>query len=434
MIMNKIKNLFKNYSPWSYLISVAMLSLVLRLVFKRLPGDGFDTLASLLTLLAGAILAFFFLWVVVLGVAALLRKTIQLKEFIFSLIPVVILLVLIEVVFRILPPACEPGTIPSQEVQVLYHPETINSIPQSKTDVLQWNSHGFRSRDFNFNKDSSEFVLVLLGGSTATGAYAAQWENVPSVYIENHLQSYIKEKYNKTLKVYSLAEVAADVEDETFWFFKLGLHMKPDAVLSLTGINNLSHVVSNPDTWDFGSGSRSFRRMGLVLDPTVGPSRIVNAIVAFLDDKLNKYSAAYRYALCKMKGDEKDPFKENYRLTSYRYDSANVQTATHRFYETLSALSDFCTLRNIRFYTILQPFATCGPSVLENTKEKNLLQQLYLTMITSAEPYAEKLHLLDASASAGDQLEPYFVDTCHFYDEGFVILNEEIVRYLKEKL
>ncbi len=432
--MKNINKLFKNYSPWSYLLSVAMLSLVLRFVFKRLPGDGFDTVASLLTLLAGAILAFFFLWVVVVGVASVFRKTIQLKEFIFSLIPVAILLVLIEVVFRILPPACEPGVQPSEEVQGMYHPETINQVVDTRTPALQLNSYGFRSREFEFKKDSSEFVLVLLGGSTATGAYAAQWENVPSVYIENHLKAFIKEKYNKTLKVYSLAEVAADVEDEAFWFFKLGVHMKPDAVLSLTGINNLSHVVTNPDTWEVGSGSRSFRRMGMVIDPSVGPSRIVYAVMAFLDDKLNKYSAAYRYALCKIGGDAKDPLKEDNRFSSYQYNPAKVEEATFRFFETLSGLKDFCSVRGIRFYTILQPFATCGPSVLENTKEKNLLQQLYLTMISESVPYAEKLNLLDASASAGDQLEPYFVDTCHFYDEGFVILNEEIVRYLKEHL
>jgi hypothetical protein len=111
-----------------------------------------------------------------------------------------------------------------------------------------------------------------------------------------------------------------------------------------------------------------------------------------------------------------------------------VQAATHRFFETLSSLSDLCTLRGIKFLTILQPFATCGPTLVEKSKEKNQLQQLYLTMILGSVPHAEKLHLLDASETVGDQLEPYFVDTCHFYDDGFVILNEEIVRYLKEKL
>ena len=84
-----------------------------------------------------------------------------------------------------------------------------NNISEAKTLGLRhrdFNAYGFRCRNFEFEKAQDEYVIVILGGSVATGAWATKYAVMPAPYIEDQLGKHVWEQHRKKLKVYSLAE------------------------------------------------------------------------------------------------------------------------------------------------------------------------------------------------------------------------------------
>jgi hypothetical protein len=119
-----------------------------------------------------------------------------LKNVIFSLIPTIVLLGLLEVAARLIG---QPNkTAPNQVLQDIYNQKSVEGIRSNIPVSAQLNTYGFRGREFNFAKKSDEYVIVVVGGSVATGAWASSFQNAPAQALEVQLSEHIKTKFVTT--------------------------------------------------------------------------------------------------------------------------------------------------------------------------------------------------------------------------------------------
>jgi hypothetical protein len=377
------------------------------------------------------------------------------KNIIFSLLPLLVLLGLVEFIARLI---AIPKTVePSTALQDIYNQKAIGGIKGNRPVSAQLNSYGFRGQELNFDKQADQYVVVLLGGSVATGAWAAKYENTPAQALETLLQKHIQEKYAKKLVVYSLAESGSDIEDEAFWLLKLGLYLKPDAVISLTGFNNMSN--SNLPMWDKSSGGRAFQRAMLLHKPEenegvqVTAKKFMRANYLLLVKK-SRAMAWIDYLLFaeKVKNEAKTNVEkeiaEEQRLQKQMIEimaktpkpATMPVLAAQRFTQTAIQINEICKRNNSKYFVVLQPFKSAGKNLLadlptDGTKD-NRSQYIYRTLAMNWKEQNPPIPYIDMSLEIGDQLfkDQQFGDDCHLWDDGFVLLNQTMANWLKVNL
>jgi hypothetical protein len=377
------------------------------------------------------------------------------KNIIFSLIPLVILLGIIEIGARIIG---KPKSVsPSSELQNIYNQKAITGTKDNVPVSSQLNKYGFRGRELNFTKKIDDYVIVILGGSVATGAWAAKFENTPAIYIETHFKEYVKQKYNKNLVVYSLAESGSDIEDEAFWLLKLGVYLQPDAVVSITAFNNMSNATL--PMWDKSSGGRAFQRAMLLYKPDenegvlITAKKFVHANYLLLV-KLSRAMEWVDYLLFaeKIKNDanksmsdelaaEKRGQKKMIDIMAKTPKPDTMPTmAAQRFKQTVAQIGEICKHNQSKYFVVLQPFRDSGKNNILNLPldgtQDSRSQFLYRTLMKTWNTAPLTVPYLDASHHIGDQLtqEQQFGDDCHLWDNGFILLNQTIVDWLKQNL
>lgn len=380
------------------------------------------------------------------------------KNIIFSLLPLIVFLVLLEGIARL---AGSPKTnSPSEELQNIYNQKAIEGVKKNLPTSMQLNRYGFRGRELNFKVDTSKtYTIVILGGSVATGAWAAQLENTPAAYLEKNLKDFIRNKYNKDLVVYSLAESGSDIEDEAFWLLKLGLALKPNLVLSITGFNNMSNATN--DSWEKSSGGRAFQRAMLLFKPNeVNEGVAVNfqrlsrsfylllvnksRLMTWLDYLLfaEKQAQEAKNKIENAIEAEQTLIKKRIDLVSNlpKPDSMPILQA-QRFKQTAIQINKICKANNISYLVILQPFRDCGKILMQNLpsdgSKDNRNQFIYRTLIKEwnsspivSMPYLETSEIMSDAL----QEEKLFGDDCHLWDNGFVLFNQTIADWLKKSL
>ncbi len=365
----------------------------------------------------------------------------KLKLFIFSLLPVLFFLFLLEGLAWVFLP--KTSQEPEEQTKQMYDPKKLQEVKEG-LQIPQINRYAFRGREFNFEKKEDEFVLIILGGSVASGAWANRFENVPSVYIETHLADFVQKKYNKKLIAYSLAESGADIEDEAFWLLKLGLGLKPDAVVSITGFNNMFNSLRKD--WEFSSGSRGFMRTGIVYQPTdnegvmISSKKLLNAIYIYLSKKTSFFKLVDHWKK-QTENPDKTLSKEERHfafLKQFEKPSTMPLLPAKRFRQTAEAIQGICEEKKIQYLVVLQPFKDCGKQQMEqlptNGQKDNREQYIYRTMRMVWQDV--RIPSFDASYALGDTLANMnaFGDNCHLWDNGFVLFNQSMVDFLKKEL
>jgi hypothetical protein len=370
-----------------------------------------------------------------------------------ALVPVLILILGAEGIARLCghPPLSKEKS-PGNSALDIYDPEIVRLLRDGDIKVEGRNSHGFRSREFGFDKAPDEFVIVVVGGSVATGAWATDYENTPARFIEAHLANVVKKRLGKRLTVYSVAEPSSDIEDEAFWLFKLGFSMHPDIVLSITGYNNLFH--SRLSYWELSSGGRGFSRMAIGYRPNDIRDRGVRGVLGdlrlALTYKLQKtsrlaqwltYHAEQRREAAR--GEAPDSWLTHHldRIGGFAKPAEKPVRAAQRLRATAEHMGTLCAALGIKYLVVLQPIRGCGPAKMSTLPltgaDDDRDQLLYRTMMeTWTNPPAIGFPFTDASYLLADRLEQMdqFGDPCHLWDEGFKVFNSEIVKFITDHL
>ena len=392
------------------------------------------------------------LWIVwggavLLNVRRRQQWAIRCKIVSFAVLPMLLLLVFVEGMARLA--WTPPNRAPLEMLQNLYDPKVQEAIRDKRTAFGQLNSHGFRSREFDFEKASDVFSIVILGGSVGTGAWAGEFANTPAAYLETHLQDFIRQKYGKRLQVYCLAESGDDIEDEGFWLLKLGLQLQPDLVISITGYNNMFNALLS--YWDFGSGGRGFKRPGLIFRPQ-SHERIDAAALNFLVVAATKIEdASYFVQWVKEAGSRlfhtqnevsHNPIKNHLAAMSQTEKPENIPSeAIRRFRQCADNLYRLCQANQIPYVVVLQPFRGAGQQRLAQLppdgSQDDRDQFLYRTMISVWKEFGPTAYpTFDASEKVADQIEAIdnFADSCHMWDKGFILFNDAVLAWLQESV
>ena len=361
-------------------------------------------------------------------------------KLVFAITPLALLLGGIEGAARLLVPAGARKQ-PSAELQHIYAPATLRQARLGRAKIPQINRHGFRGPEFSFSKDPGEFRIIVLGGSVATGAYAESFENSPAVALERLLAAPVQQKLGKKLVVYSLAESGCDIEDEAFWFIKLGIHLQPDLVVSITGFNNLFN--SMMPQWDKGSGGRQFHRPGITRkSPAAKDLRHAAAdFLSVASGKLEAASCAYWALTTGLSRTDTAADPESGQgdwMASFPKPKERPVEAARRFRVGADLLHELCALRGIQYAVVLQPFRGCGPAAMQRLakdgRDDSRDQLLYRTMMdTWAELGEAPYPVFDATVAVTEAVEAIdgFADSCHMWDHSFEVFNQRTAEWLE---
>lgn len=124
------------------------------------------------------------------------------------------------------------------------------------------NNYGRLGDKYNFMKDTGEYRILVLGGSTSflPGIKFGEISNINDtwpVILEKKLNSYFK---NKVYRVINLAVEGHSSECSLISFVILGVHLKPDLVISYDGINDMAHYFDYEVNRDYSNFVKDFKK------------------------------------------------------------------------------------------------------------------------------------------------------------------------------
>lgn len=346
---------------------------------------------------------------------------------------------------------------PADTLQAFYQPHRLRQIRETGQGFGQLNNYAFRSRPFDFEKGPDEFRIIIIGGSFATGSWAAEMENTPAAALESALRDPVRELLGKELVVYCLAESSDDIEDEAFWLVKLGFALQPDLVLSVTGYNNMMHGLV--DYWDFSSGGRRFERPGIAINPLKDRSwreawlELENkarnalveesALIAFVRDMKSPRNEESQDAAPSPNPNVPTPevlARHLENLKKYGRPDPPPWLPARRFRDAAADVAELCRQRGVDYAVVIQPFRGCGAAMMASLprdgSRDDREQVLYRTLMQVLEDQPLPCVVWDSNPTVTDPLEAAsaFADPCHLWDHGFEMFNAAMGEWVGDHL
>ena len=140
------------------------------------------------------------------------------------------------------------------------------------------NNYGRLGNDYSFAKDTNEYRILVLGGSTSflPGIRFGEISNISDTWpaiLEKKLNSNFA---NKKYRVINLSIEGHSSECSLISLVTIGIHLNPDLVISYDGINDMAHFFDYEINYDFSDFVKKFNISE------------VKSIKSFAPDFLNK--------------------------------------------------------------------------------------------------------------------------------------------------
>ena len=305
-----------------------------------------------------------------------------------------------------------------QKLKIIPHPFTgWRSLPNQKLKTIEINENGLRSKSLKNLKYKKN--AILLGGSVAWGFSASSNENTLAYKLEEFLNS----KYNLNYNVINLSEQSHSSIEEMNTFISAYHELKPEMIIILSGSNDMNFEFNKEykrnDHYD--SVSNFF-----LWGDKIGIFREKNFFKIILKLLLRFY-------------------KKNKKLSDefYYFKKFDVSEYAKNMYQTkLDFISNFCEMKKIKVFNILQPdmFFKLKKSSFEKKYcefEGEERKNFYLKKNKEFESkffnskndtnYIKNMSLLNCF---NDTSETIFVDRIHITDKGYKIISKKISDFI----
>ena len=299
-------------------------------------------------------------------------------------------------------------------------------VPNTDLPTIKTNQLGFRDRPVEPRKPN-EIRILVLGGSTAWGLGASSTEATVPGALERRLnEGAPKASY----RVMSGAFSGWSSRQERVAVLELFGVFEPDLVIALTGYNDVLAMVEGaageflqrPESAELGKAVEdNLRPMGTLralrkLGGTLGVWRLV----VYLRERMALRAPAG---------------------PAVAYERAVAEREMPRIADLYTELADFLGRRGSRLVVALQPdiYSTGKPL----TPEEQEVRRRYASRAKDFGPtfrhyrddlvrallaaHARGLAVLDLQGVFDAHPEPVFIDDCHFNDEGYRVLAEALV-------
>lgn len=373
------------------------------------------------------------------------------KIVVFSLVPLLVLLCVLEVTGRIVYPFDPDGRAriqtkrdPRVKLSYLGSPpvsafsiieDTYRvdhrylpflgwiGVPNTNLPTLKTNELGFRDRPVEPRKPN-ELRILLLGGSTVWGLGASSTEATVAGVLERLLNDGTAKSSHRVM---SGAFTGWSSRQERVALLELFVIFMPDLVIALTGYNDLMTMVAGgageflqrPESVELGNAvEANLRPMSTFRAiKKVGGTLGIWRLVVYLRERATVWAPSGRLAA---------------------YERAVAEREMARIADLYTGLAEFLDRRGSRLMVVLQPelYTTGKPLTVEEME----VRQRYFSRIKDIAPVfrryrADLLRALLDSRMRGFSVtdlqtvfdghtRPVFIDDCHFNDEGYRIIAE----------
>lgn len=373
------------------------------------------------------------------------------KIVVFSLVPLLVLLCVLEVTGRILYPFDPDGRAriqtkrdPRVKLSYLGSPpvsafsiieDTYRvdhrylpflgwiGVPNTNLPTLKTNELGFRDRPVEPRKPN-ELRILLLGGSTVWGLGASSTEATVAGVLERLLNDGTAKSSHRVM---SGAFTGWSSRQERVALLELFAIFMPDLVIALTGYNDLVTMVAGgageflqrPESVELGNAvEANLRPMSTFRAiKKVGGTLGIWRLVVYLRERATVWAPSGRLAA---------------------YERAVAEREMARIADLYTGLAEFLDRRGSRLMVVLQPELYTTGKLL--TVEEMEVRQRYFSRIKDIAPVFRRyradllralldsrmrgLSVTDLQTVFDGHTRPVFIDDCHFNDEGYRIIAE----------
>lgn len=383
----------------------------------------------------------------------------KLKNIVFSILPVMLLLMVLEITGRIIYPFDEDKramikaerdprlnlsylSVGGDGKNILFDVHRKQSRylpflgwigkPDIKLPTISTNALGFRDAPLQ-PRTVNEYRILLLGGSTAWGLGASSNESTVSGALESLLNS---AEGDITFRVISGAYPAWQSRQEMVALIEYYSDFDPDLVIALTGYNDL-YVLTQGGNSDQQMRSES-RMLADAVDETLRPMSTMQAI-----RKVAGSLGIWRIVVY-FREMEKNSRTVSHMLSYAQTDSEHVLP---RVVDRYVVMSDFLKRNGSTLLVALQPdiYTTKKVFSREERKVKDRFTGRYTNIEEVYSRYRQDALVYFSSVSANEDAfsvtdlvsifdgsdEPVFLDDCHLNDRGYMMVAENLGDVIK---
>lgn len=373
------------------------------------------------------------------------------KIVVFSLVPLLVLLCVLEVTGRIVYPfdpdgrariqtKRDPrvklsylGSAPVSAFSIIEDTYRVDhrylpflgwiGVPNTNLPTLKTNELGFRDRPVEPRKPN-ELRILLLGGSTVWGLGASSTEATVAGVLERLLNDGTAKSSHRVM---SGAFTGWSSRQERVALLEFFAIFMPDLVIALTGYNDLVTMVAGgageflqrPESVELGNAvEANLRPMSTFRAiKKVGGTLGIWRLVVYLRERATVWAPSGRLAA---------------------YERAVAEREMARIADLYTGLAEFLDRRGSRLMVVLQPelYTTGKPLTVEEME----VRQRYFLRIKDIAPVFRRyradllralldsrmrgLSVTDLQTVFDGHTRPVFIDDCHFNDEGYRIIAE----------
>ena len=382
----------------------------------------------------------------------------RLKTAVFSLIPVIVLLLILEIAGRIIYPfdPDKRAMIKAERdphVQLSYlsdQGEGLNifydihrhesrylpflgwlGVPNTALATIRTNELGFRDRSLESDTEN-EYRIVILGGSTAWGLGASSNENTIAGAMESELSSGAGD--NRSFRVINGAYPGWQSRQELVSLMEFHDEFDPDLVIAITGWNDMYVLTTGVDP-DMQMRTESLM-LAKAVKESLRPMSTMHAI-----RKVAGSMGVWRLVV---------HFREKMRLanpasSTVNYDTSHAARIIPGMADRYSTMADFAKRHGFGLIVALQPDIYTSGKTLTGEEQSVLNRYLdkYIGMKETYPRYrsdylqnlretmsAQGVQVVDLGGVFDHLSEPVFIDDCHFNDRGYNLIAE----FLNERI
>jgi lysophospholipase L1-like esterase len=385
----------------------------------------------------------------------------KIKTLVFSLVPLMLLLLVLEITGRIIYPfdVDERAMIKAERdprlelsylagdgdgKEILYdiHRKHSRYLPflgwigkaNINLPTISTNTLGFRDAPLQ-PRAGNEYRILLLGGSTAWGLGASSNEATVTGALQEFLNT---SNVETTFRVMSGAYPGWQSRQELVAIMEYYSQFDPDLVVALTGYNDL-HVLALGGNPDLQMRAESQMLAGAV-DATLKPMGTIQAI-----RKVAGSLGIWRIVVY-----FREMMQNNASGVSkvLAYDAGDSERILPGIADRYVTMSNFAARHGSRLLIAVQPdIYTTGKSfppeeqqVLERFTGKYMhIGDVYSRYRNDALGYFSAITVTDSNASVtdlaavfNDSDEPVFLDECHLNDKGYLMVAESLGRTIND--
>lgn len=296
-------------------------------------------------------------------------------------------------------------------------------VPNTNLPTLKTNELGFRDRPVEPRKPN-ELRILLLGGSTVWGLGASSTEATVAGVLERLLNDGTAKSSHRVM---SGAFTGWSSRQERVALLEFFAIFMPDLVIALTGYNDLVTMVAGgageflqrPESVELGNAvEANLRPMSTFRAiKKVGGTLGIWRLVVYLRERATVWAPSGRLAA---------------------YERAVAEREMARIADLYTGLAEFLDRRGSRLMVVLQPelYTTGKPLTVEEME----VRQRYFSRIKDIAPVFRRyradllralldsrmrgLSVTDLQTVFDGHTRPVFIDDCHFNDEGYRIIAE----------